>query len=254
MRRNSLPSEERRNLALADAGLQVRAASDDEPPRFTGHAAVFDTRTAIGPVPGWGFLEEIAAGAFAKTLKEGDARMLVDHDSAKVVSRVSADTLALSEDKTGLAVDSVLDPELSYVRDLAANLRNGNITGMSFGFQVVKDDWTTEQMDVEGLDDPAEVEVEVRTIREVKLIEVSAVTFPAYTATDAGLRFGVMPALARRGDRDAITRRAGERPELNELLGAFPAPEPRRRTLTRSEMDRLVGAYAIPLSVERKPA
>lgn len=248
MGRTSLPSEERRNLALADAGLQVRAAGEDEPPRFTGHAAVFNSRTAIGPVPGWGFLEEIAPGAFTKTLQEGDARMLVDHDSAKVVSRVSADTLTLAEDKAGLAVDSALDPELSYVRDLTANLRNGNITGMSFGFRVVKDDWTTEEMDVDGLDEPAEVEV--RTIREVKLIEVSAVTFPAYTATDAGLRFGVMPALARRGDREAITRRAGERPELEELLGAIP--EPRRRTLSRADMDRLAGAFA--MSVERKPA
>ena len=252
MGRTSLPSEERRDLALADAGLQVRAAGDDEPPRFTGHAAVFDTRTAIGPVPGWGFLEEISGGAFAKTLKEGDARMLVDHDSSLLVSRVSAGDLTLGEDKAGLAVDSELDTEVSYIRDLARNVEKRRITGMSFGFRVVKDDWVTEQLEVEGLDDPAEVDV--RIIREVKLIEVSAVTFPAYEETDASLRFGVMPALAHRGNREAIARRSAARPELNELLGAFPAPEPRRRTLTRSDMDRLAGAYAIPLSVERKPA
>jgi hypothetical protein len=249
-RRASLPTEERRNLTLADAGLQIRAAGDNEPPAFTGHAAVFNTRTAIGPVPGWGFLEEIAPGAFTKTLKEGDARMLIDHDPSKVVSRVSAGTLSLAEDKAGLATESELDPELSYVRDLTANLRNGNVTGMSFGFQVVKDDWTTEELDVEGLDDPAEVEV--RTIREVRLIEVSAVTFPAYTATDAGLRFGVMPALARRGDVEAIARRAADRPELQELLPHLPAREGKRRTLSRDEVERLYGAYA--LSVERKPA
>lgn len=252
MRRTSLPSEERRNLALADAGLQVRAAGEDEPPRFTGHAAVFNSRTAIGPVPGWGFLEEVAAGTFTKTLREGDPRMLIDHDSSKLVSRASAGDLRLAEDKTGLAVDSELDTEVSYIRDLARNVEKRRITGMSFGFRVIKDDWITEEHQVEGLDDP--VEVDVRIIREVQLIEVSAVTFPAYEETDAGLRFGVMPALAHRGDREAIARRSAARPELNELLGAFPAPEPRRRTLTRSEMDRLAGAYAIPLSVERKPA
>ncbi|GAA2092353.1 HK97 family phage prohead protease [Actinomadura alba] len=248
-RRASLPTEERRNLALADAGVQLRA-DEDKPPRFTGHAAVFNSRTAIGPVPGWGFLEEIAPGAFTKTLKEGDARMLIDHESSKVVSRVSAGTLDLAEDDAGLATNSALDDELSYVRDLTANLRNGNVTGMSFGFRVVKDDWLTEELDVEGLDDPAEVEV--RVIREVKLIEVSAVTFPAYTETDAGLRFGVMPALARRGDREAISRRTADRPELQELLPHLPVGEPRRRTLSLAEMDRLADAYA--LSVERKPA
>jgi hypothetical protein len=40
--------------------------------RFVGHAAVFDVRTAIGNPLRWGFYEEIAPGAFTKTLSKGD--------------------------------------------------------------------------------------------------------------------------------------------------------------------------------------
>src|SRR5690606_11205460 len=72
---------ERRTRALADTDARlVRADSDDEARRFTGHAAVFNSRTAIGNPLKWGWYEEIATGAFDKTLAEGDARFLVDHD------------------------------------------------------------------------------------------------------------------------------------------------------------------------------
>lgn len=216
----NLPTEERRGLSSATARLEIRseaAADPSMPPsdRFRGYAAVFDTRAAIGNPLTFGFFEQVAPGAFSKTLQEGDARMLIDHNPYYVVSRASADTLRLSSDKTGLAVDSQLDTELSYVNDLAANVRNGNITGMSFGFSVIKDDWSSEQMDtVDG--DP--VDAEVRTLQEVRLVEVSAVTFPAYTQTRAELA-SVAAALRSRGDVDAIERRAQYRPELLELCG-----------------------------------
>src|SRR5206468_8151738 len=61
--------------------------------------------------------------------------------------------------------------------------------------------------------------VEVRTIQEVKLIEVSAVTFPAYEQTDAGLRSMVESVLRHRGDPDAIRRRATYFPQLAAELG-----------------------------------
>ena len=203
-------TEERRDLTLATAGLQVRAAGEGTSPGFEGHAAVFNSRTAIGNPLTWGFYEEIAAGAFTKTISEGDARFLVDHDTRMVVSRVSAGSLRLAQDQLGLAVDADLDEDLSYVRDLVVNLRNKNITGMSFGFRVVKDDW--EPVEIETVDGD-KAEAELRIIREVQLFEVSAVTFPAYEDTDAGLR-SVGVALAARGDDAAFDRRAQYRPEL----------------------------------------
>lgn len=227
MRRSLTSSEERRGLTLSEARVEVRADEDGSNPRFAGHAAVFNSRTAIGNPLTWGFYEQIAAGAFTKTLAEGDARFLIDHDSYFVVSRASAGTLELAQDKIGLRVDSALDQNLSYVSDLVANLRNGNITGMSFGFYVVKDDWDVEEVETS---DGNSAEVEVRTIREVKLVEVSAVTFPAYEDTDAGLRALVVPALRRRGDADAIARRAKFRPELAELLDDVEPAEPAETT------------------------
>lgn len=227
MRRSLPSSEERRGLPLADAHVSIRADEEDKTPRFTGHAAVFNTRTAIGNPLTWGFYEEIAPGAFTKTLTEGDARMLVDHNSYYVVARASAETLRLSQDKDGLAVDADMDPSLSYVNDLSANLRNGNITGMSFGFYVVKDRWETETVETS---DGQSAEVEVRTILEVKLIEVSAVTFPAYEETDAGLRHSLVPALRHRGDAGAVRRLAQYRPELAELLDDVVASEPAETT------------------------
>lgn len=219
MLRSTVPTgEERRGLTFDDAGVEIRDDSSGAS-RFNGYASVFNVRTAIGNPLTWGFYEEVADGAFTKTLAEGDARMLIDHDSYYVVSRVSAGTLYLAQDQRGLSTDSALDPGLSYVNDLKTNVRIRNITGMSFGFTVTKDDWTTEEV---STSDGNTAEVEVRTIREVKLIEVSAVTFPAYEETTAGLRHSVVPALLRRGDVAAIARAARYRPDLAELLGYDP--------------------------------
>lgn len=191
---------ELRDRSRDEAGIVIREGVDDGPPQFVGHAAVFNSRTAIGNPLTWGFYEEVSAGAFSKTLREGDARFLVDHDTSLLVSRVSAGDLRLAEDDIGLAVDSDLDSEVSYVRDLVRNVDKRRITGMSFGFQVVKDDWTTEEV---STSDGQTAEVEVRTIKEVRLFEVSAVTFPAYEETSAALR-----ALALRDDPDPLGRRA----------------------------------------------
>ncbi|MBL3669054.1 HK97 family phage prohead protease [Streptomyces sp. M2CJ-2] len=208
-------TEERRRLPLTSADVVIRAIEGDTgDERFRGYAAKFNSRTAIGNPLRWGFYEEIAPGAFTKTLQEGDARFLVDHDSYYVVSRVSAGTLSLAEDAMGLPVDSALDPALSYVNDLKANVKNGNITGMSFGFYVLKDQWSTETIETS---DGQTAEVEVRRILEVRLIEVSAVTFPAYEDTEAELA-SVASALVQRGDQAAIEQRAQFRPELRDLL------------------------------------
>lgn len=185
---------EQRTRAITDTDFVLRAAAADAAPGFVGHAAVFDSRTAIGNPLTWGFYEEVAAGAFTKTLREGDARFLIDHDSSLIVARVSAGDLRLAEDRDGLAVDADLDLEVSYVRDLARNVEKRRVTGMSFGFQVIKDDWTTETVET---NDGQSAEVEVRTIREVKLFEVSAVTFPAYDETDAALRSATIAKVRR---------------------------------------------------------
>lgn len=194
-----LDRAEQRTRLLAGADFALRADGDNTP-TFTGHAAVFNSRTAIGNPLKWGFYEEVARGAFTKTLKEGDARFLVDHDTALLVARVSAGDLRLKEDNVGLAVEAELDTELSYVKDLVRNLERGRLDGMSFGFRVIRDEWITESVETS---DGQQAEVEVRTILEVELFEVSAVTFPAYDETDAALR-----AVQFRSNPDPLGRRA----------------------------------------------
>jgi HK97 family phage prohead protease len=225
---------EQRILSLADSDFALRATADSAPV-FTGHAAVFNSRTAIGNPLTWGFYEQIARGSFKKTLQEGDARFLVDHDTALLVARVSADDLRLAEDATGLAVEADLDTELSYVKDLVRNVDKRRITGMSFGFRVIRDEWITETVETS---DGQSAEVEVRTILEVELYEVSAVTFPAYDETDAALR-----AVVLRPDPDPLHRR--------EALLAVPpiieAPEPAATTRDDSQPAATTGDPAIEL-------
>lgn len=245
----TMTGAETRRLPLADAGVQVRADEGAGGERFRGYAAKFNSRTAIGNPLRWGFYEEIADGAYTKTLTEGDARFLVDHDSYYVVSRVSAGSLLLAEDARGLAVDSGLDTELSYVRDLKANVKNRNITGMSFGFYVIKDEWNTELIEVEGADP---VEVDVRIIREVRLIEVSAVTFPAYTDTEAEVK-AVARALDHRGDLAALEARAAFRPELLDLVHIDREPgESTRGAQTPAELTVSTQPTGLPLDVRMK--
>ncbi|MFC9085352.1 HK97 family phage prohead protease [Nocardiopsis dassonvillei] len=209
---------EHRRLPLAASSVAIRAQGDGEDgaaaERFYGYAAKFDSRTAIGNPLTWGFYEEVAPGAFSKTITEADVRFLIDHDPYYIVSRTSADTLDLAQDRVGLAVDSALPDGLSYVQDLKTNVQVRNITGMSFGFYIVKSDWVEETVETS---DGQSATVEVRIIREVKLVEVSAVTFPAYEDTEADVR-AVSHALVHRADPQAVERRCAHRPELRDLL------------------------------------
>lgn len=135
-----------------------------------GYAAVFNSETEIGGF----FREKIAPGAFANTIG-GDVRALVDHDSGRVIGRTKSGTLRLSEDERGLAIEVDL-PDTSDGRDLETLVSRGDIDGMSFGFRVLHDEWDET------------VEPTLRTIHEVELFEVSAVTFPAYQDTSLALR------------------------------------------------------------------
>jgi len=88
---------------------------------------------------------------------------------------------------------------VSYAQDLAVLLERGDITQMSFAFEVVKDQWET-------VDE--EAGVELRTLLEVKLWDVSVVTYPAYEETDAGLRGAAFDVLSEMAglDEDAQQR------------------------------------------------
>lgn len=149
--------------------LEIRETAPEKR-TIVGHAAVFDTITDLGL-----FKERVARGAFAESIKRDDIRALFNHDPNIVLGRNKAGTLRLREDEKGLAVEIDL-PDTQWARDLQVSVERGDINQMSFGFEVLDASWDV----VDG--------EEVRTLKRVKLWDVSLVTFPAYPTTDAGLR------------------------------------------------------------------
>lgn len=139
--------------------------------RLQGYAAVFNQLSEAM----WGMRERIRPGAFAKTIQEGDIRAVWNHDPAHVLGRTKNGTLDLREDEHGLWVE-IRPPETNWANDALESIRRGDVDQMSFGFETVRDYWEGE----EGQ--------QIRTLVEVRLFEVSPVTFPAYPQTEISVR------------------------------------------------------------------
>lgn len=159
---------ERRNFPVTE----LRAITDDQGLRhITGYAAVFNSLSEdLG-----GFREKIDPGAFKKTIGSDDVRALWNHNDDYVLGRNKSGTLSLSEDAHGLKID-ILPPDVQWARDLMVSIERGDVDKMSFGFRTVSDRWERQDDD------------EIRTLEEVKLFDVSPVTFPAYPDTAVALR------------------------------------------------------------------
>jgi hypothetical protein len=173
---------ERRLLPVTVGGLELRAADGDQPAQLTGHAAVFNQWTEISSWWGGSLWDErIAPGAFKKTISEADIRALWNHDDNVVLGRNKAGTLELREDDKGLAI-TLTPPDSEWGRPVLEAVRRGDVSGMSIAFQVMQEDW---EYGDKKKDPKAKTR---RTIKEVKLFEVSPVTFPAYPQTDISAR------------------------------------------------------------------
>lgn len=210
-----------RRVAKLDRSAITRAEGDTAI-GFKGHGAVFNTRTWIGSKR-WGFWESIEPGAFAKTIGEADVRMLINHDPNLVLARNTAGTLRLAEDSVGLAVDADMAPT-SYGLDLAISLERGDVTQMSFAFEMVTYEWTVADDGAEWL-----------RHREVKLWDVAPVTYPAYVETDASLRMDVLAAARASGFGDV---------DLGQLARRLADPDPDLIAALRS----LARGAAIPVA------
>lgn len=146
----------------------------------TGRPIVYNSRTNLGM-----FDEIIERGALDKTDLR-DVRFLVNHDTSKIPLARSRNnnansTMQLIPDEKGLQVKVKLDIENNTeARNLYSAIKRGDVSGMSFMFNVPKggDDW-----DFSNSQHP---ERRIKSISNV--VEVSAVTFPAYADTEISVR------------------------------------------------------------------
>ena len=164
---------ERRSYAF-----DVSAETKDETDIITGRPIVYNSRTDLG----W-FDEVIEAGALDNA-DLTDVRFLVNHDVSKIPLARSRrnngnSTMKLSPDQNGMTIEVKLDTENnSEARALKSAVMRGDISGMSFMFSVNDEEW-----------DDLETDHPTRRIKEIgSVVEVSAVTFPAYESTEISAR------------------------------------------------------------------
>lgn len=164
-----------RALLTRAAPMAVVDSSDG----FTleGLAAVFDTPTRIDSWEGT-FDEQLAPGAFTKTLQQRSPVLQWDHGRDPATGSVPIGAIeALAETDAGLFVRARLHDN-ARVEPIRQAISSGAIDGMSFRFRVLRDDWDESRAD----------EPPLRTIRELELFEVGPVAFPAYSATSVSVR------------------------------------------------------------------
>jgi uncharacterized protein len=152
---------------------------------FTGYAAVFNSPSE--PLP---FIERIAPGAFRRSLRDrSDIKLLWNHDAGEILANTRSGTLRLYEDEKGLRVEAEL-ANTSRGRDVAELVRTGRVDSMSFGFTVPRggDEWN---------EDGSE-----RTIKSVRLFEVSVVGWPAYEGTAGSTAVRALDRIAIRAEVD----------------------------------------------------
>ena len=188
----TLSDKERRDRLGELSAFRTREAGED---RFIeGYFAVFGSIYQIAP----GMTESVALGAFTHTLG-GDVRALIDHETRLVIGRNTAGTLELREDSHGLWGSVKINPNDSDAMSLYARVQRGDVDQCSFGFDIVSEDT-----------DIREDGSVHWTIREVKLYEVSVVTFPAYEDTGVKARALDLEQLRQR-DLDAWRERTKQR-------------------------------------------
>lgn len=189
--------------------FECRAENDSERGSIlVGRPIVYDSKTDIG---GW-FEEVIERGALDKT-DLTDVRFLVNHDTSKIPlarSRKNTEnsTMKLTVDDDGMGIRVSLDTENnSEARNLFSAVERGDISGMSFMFSIRDEEW-------ENIDS----DYPTRRIKGISsVIEVSAVTFPAYEETSISARDRGALENARKAVETAKEERKSVETDSNEV-------------------------------------
>lgn len=178
--------------------FEVRAEETDGGSIITGRPIVYNSRTDLGY-----FDEVIERGALDST-DLTDVRFLVNHDVSKIPLARSRrnngnSTMHLTVDGDGMQIRVTLDTENNAeARALYSAVQRGDISGMSFMFGVRGEEW-----DNLDSDHPTRRITDISTV-----VEVSAVTFPAYDATEINARSKAALDSARQAVDTAKQQRA----------------------------------------------
>lgn len=159
--------------------FEIRAEQRESGNIITGRPIVYESRTNLG------WCDEIIERGALDEADLTDVRFLVNHNTSMIPLARSRrnngnSTMKMTADAEGLFLDFVkLDTENNMdARALYSSVQRGDITGMSFMFSIDDEEWE----DLES-DHPT------RHIRKIgSVVEVSAVTFPAYESTEINAR------------------------------------------------------------------
>jgi HK97 family phage prohead protease len=159
-----------------------------------------------------GFVEQVAPGAFAKSLGDKVPVMArYNHEDEWLLGTTEAATLRLVDDTTGLAYEVAL-PSTNAGKDVAILARRGDIRYSSFAF------YTPEGGDEWGV---TEQGFPLRTLLNVRLVDIAPVNSPAYLDTSAGVR-----SLAARIGVEVDTLEVATTAEIRSLLLGEPIDIP----------------------------
>ncbi len=170
-----MPKEfERRSYAF-----EIRAEqNEDEMGVVTGRPIVYDSRTDLG------YFDEVIERGALDGADLRDVRFLVNHDISKIPLARSRNnnansTMQMTVDDQGMLIRVNLDVKNnSEARNLYSAIERGDVSGMSFMFAVDSDEWTELESDHP-----------TRHVKKISnVVEVSAVTFPAYEDTEISVR------------------------------------------------------------------
>ena len=207
-----------KELERRSYSFEVRAEETEQGNIITGRPIVYNSRTDLG----W-YDEIIEPGALNNT-DLTDVRFLVNHDTSKIPLARSRNnngnsTMQLSVDNDGMSIRVTLDTENnSEARALYSAVKRGDISGMSCMFAIRDEEW-----------DDLDSDHPIRHIKDIStVVEVSAVTFPAYESTEINARSKAALDNAR-STLDSVRRRSvssldSEKEKLKlqiEILGGF---------------------------------